>query len=336
MPKSSLHSLDTQPLSWQQQLSRAITDPLALLDFLQLDKNHFPECQQAGDDFKLKVPLSYARKMEPKNPHDPLFLQVMAQGKELFPSPGFVDDPVGDQTATMSPGLLHKYHGRVLLITTAACAVHCRYCFRRHFPYHEHQAIPAASIDYIRQHQEISEVILSGGDPLLLSDEKLAGLMDQLHTIGHLKRLRIHTRLPVVLPARITSSLIELLRGSPLRVSMVIHANHANEIAADERHVLQQLSLAGISLLNQSVLLAGINDDADSLCQLSEQLFDAGVLPYYLHQLDRVAGAAHFSVTDTQALGLMAEMRRRLPGYLVPRLVREKPGEISKTPLFGL
>jgi len=336
MPKPSMHAIQISALSWQQQLAQAITEPLELLNYLQLSTDDFPQNQLACKDFKLKLPWAYAKKMQQGNTQDPLLLQVMSQGQELLEVKGFSHDPVGDINAAAIPGLLHKYHGRVLLITTGACAVHCRYCFRRHFPYGEQHVVQQSALDYIAQHCEISEVILSGGDPLLLSDSKLADFLQQLSAIPHIKRLRIHTRLPVVLPARINRSLLTIFRHSTLQICMVIHANHANEIGDIEMQVLSQLSQAKVKLLNQSVLLAGINDQSDILNQLSERLFEAGVLPYYLHQLDLVSGAAHFEVSDKQALVIMSEMRQQLPGYLVPRLVREITDETSKTPLFGL
>ena len=331
-----MHAIQIQQLSWQQQLAQAITEPLELLDYLQLSADDFPQCQLACKDFKLKLPHSYAQKMQAGNAQDPLLLQVMSQHKELLDVAGYSADPVGDVDASAIPGLLHKYHGRVLLITSGACAVHCRYCFRRHFPYGEQHIVTQDAVDYISAHTEINEVILSGGDPLLVSDQKLADLLNHLGNIPHLKRLRIHTRLPVVLPARITAGLLQIFTSSPLQVCMVIHANHANEIADAEFDVLSQLSQANVRLLNQSVLLAGINDQANTLCQLSDRLFEAGVLPYYLHQLDLVSGAAHFEVSDNRALGLIEQMRKQLPGYLVPRLVREIANETSKTALFGL
>lgn len=337
MPKSapSLNISNT----WQAQLAQAITDPLHLLGLLGIDAATFPHCQSAHQDFQLKVPMAYLAKMTPGDASDPLLLQVMASGRELEPVPGFVADPVGDLDAARTPGLLHKYQGRVLLVTTAACAIHCRYCFRRHFPYEQQQ--PArqhwqAALDYIRAHGDISEVILSGGDPLSLADNRLAELIEQLGLITHLKRLRIHTRLPVVLPDRISDSLINILSMSRLQTCIVIHANHARELGSAEQLALTRLSNAGIQLLNQSVLLHGINDNIEVLTHLSERLYECRVLPYYLHLLDPVTGAAHFEVNPVEALSLMASLRARLPGYLLPRLVREQPGADSKTPVFEL
>lgn len=325
--------------SWQSQLAQAITDPLQLLQTLGIDPARFPACQPAHQSFQVKVPHSYLAKIQPGDASDPLLLQVMASSLEMVSTEGYSHDPVGDLNAVCTPGLLHKYAGRVLLITTSACAIHCRYCFRRHFPYDQQQ--PArqhwqAALDYIRSQEDITEVILSGGDPLSLSDQKLAELLAELDTIPHLKRLRIHSRMPVVLADRITPGLINSLSHTRLQTCMVIHANHARELGAPEQQALAQLKAAGMLLLNQSVLLKNINNTVASLADLSERLYECGVLPYYLHLLDAVSGAAHFDVNETEALALMTGLRSRLPGYLVPRLVRETAGENSKTPVFGL
>ena len=344
MPKSAVNSIAIThtPLSsksWQQQLARSITNPMELLAQLEIDPALFPDCNRASDDFRIKLPVSYLDKIIPGDPQDPLLLQVMASGQELLGVGGFNQDPVGDLDAMAAPGLLHKYDGRVLLVTTGVCAVHCRYCFRRHFPYSDNQ--PARddwqqALDYIRQDSSIIEVILSGGDPLVLSDNKLAELISRLDDIDHLQRLRIHTRLPVVVAERVTDRLINMLASSRLQTCMVIHANHPNEIQQAEITALHRLADAGITLLNQSVLLKNINDNTETLKQLSEKLYQARVLPYYLHMLDPVAGAAHFNVEKQLASQLMAELRNLLPGYLVPRLVREIAGEKSKIPVIGL
>ncbi len=321
--------------SWQQQLAQALSDPLQLLHQLKLDSSIFGDFNAANKQFSLKVPQAYINKMTPQNPQDPLLLQVMTQSQEMLPVAGYKRDPVGDLNASQVPGLLHKYHGRVLLITTGACAIHCRYCFRRHFPYAEQQAGRQQwqeAIAYIQRDTSIEEVILSGGDPLVLSDDKLSALLSQLEAIPHLSRLRIHTRLPVVLPDRITSALVNRLSASRLNTCMVIHANHAQEIAEAETHALRKMQAAGISLLNQAVLLNGINASLSAQQNLSRALFNAGVLPYYLHCLDAVEGAAHYDLAHSQALQLIKQMRKTLPGYLVPRLVREIAGEMSKTP----
>lgn len=325
--------------SWQSQLAQAITDPVQLLHILGIDPALFPQCTLAHQSFQLKVPQSYLAKIKPGDPKDPLLLQVMANALEMSSAEGYTQDPVGDLDAVRTPGLLHKYAGRVLLITTSACAIHCRYCFRRHFPYESQQ--PArqhwqAALNYIRNQGDITEVILSGGDPLSLSDQKLTELIAELDAIPHLKRLRIHSRIPVVLPDRVTPELISLLAGSRLQTCMVIHANHAQELGEAEDRVLNRMKQAGIMLLNQSVLLKDVNDKASTLASLSERLYECGVLPYYLHLLDPVAGAQHFEVPEMEAVALVNVIRARLPGYLVPRLVRETAGENSKTPVFGL
>lgn len=333
------NDISSLPLSWNQQLAQSITEPDELLQLVQLNAEQFPQFSLQKQTFNIRTPLAYIAKMQPGNAHDPLLLQVMSQSQELIHDPAYRTDPVGDLAASKVPGLLHKYHGRVLLITTAACAVHCRYCFRRHFPYPEQQAERqqwSPALDYIRQDPSIQEVILSGGDPLVLSDQKLASLIQQLEQIPHLSRLRIHTRLPVVLPDRITPPLIKLLGQCSLNVSIVIHANHGNEITQPEQHVLRQLQAAGVTLLNQAVLLKQVNAGLEEQIDLSERLYAAGVLPYYLHLLDPVQGAAHFNVEEKQAKQLIHDMRERLPGFLVPRLVREIAGEKSKTPAYEL
>jgi len=338
MPKSVPNNVILVESPWQQQLAQAITDPFELLKILDIDARHFPQCEQACDSFPLKVPRSYVDKIKKGDIKDPLLMQIMASNEELVSFNNYSVDPVGDLQSMPVPGLLHKYKGRVLLITTGACAIHCRYCFRRHFPYSENHSSRShwqAALDYIQQHKDINEIILSGGDPLVLSDNKLSALIHQLEAIDHVKRLRIHTRLPVVLPARITEALITVLQSSRLQICIVIHANHAQEITMDEQLALERLSKV-TTLLNQSVLLKGINDSLQAQKQLCEQLYAAKVLPYYLHLLDPVQGAAHFDTHEQQATELIERLRSHLPGYLIPRLVREIPGENSKTPIFGL
>jgi EF-P beta-lysylation protein EpmB len=265
-----------------------------------------------------------------------LLRQVLPQGSELDAVGGFVADAVGDLAARTAPGVLQKYAGRALLIVTGACAVNCRYCFRRHFPYAGDTAAANhwhAAIEQIRADASIAEVILSGGDPLSLATGKLAELTTALASIAHVRRLRIHTRLPIVLPERVDDELCNWLRQLPWPLAIVLHANHANELDAAVATACLRLRDTGASLLNQSVLLRGVNDEVDALADLSGRLFACGVLPYYLHQLDHVAGTAHFAVTDARARDLIRELRFRLPGYLVPRLVREIPGAPAKTPL---
>jgi EF-P beta-lysylation protein EpmB len=328
--------LRAQPETWQQLWREAITDPRELLEMLDL--RHLAErlLPVADTGFSLRVPHGFAARMRRGDPTDPLLLQVLPQAAELGDAPGFTRDAVGDIAARAAPGVLHKYQGRALLIATGSCAVHCRYCFRRHFPYAEETAAAGrwhAAIEHIRADASIDEVILSGGDPLSLSTPKLAELIDALRTIPHLRRLRIHTRLPVVLPERVDAELSAWLRGMVWPVAVVLHVNHANEIDAAVTDACTRLRDSGAALLNQSVLLRGVNDNVKDLADLSVRLFAAGVLPYYLHQLDRVAGTAHFAVGDDRARELVAGLRERLSGYLVPRLVRELPGEPGKTPL---
>lgn len=284
----------------------------------------------------MRVPRPFAARMRRGDPTDPLLRQVLPLDDELRPMPGFVDDAVGDLAARDAPGVIRKYQGRALLITTGSCAVNCRYCFRRHFPYAEENAAAGRwqdAIARLQSQKDVSEVILSGGDPLSLRTERLAELTAGLSAIPHLRRLRIHTRLPIVLPSRVDRALTAWLSTLPWPVVVVIHANHANEFDAAVDTALAHLGRSGAVLLNQSVLLAGVNDSVEALVDLSERAFEAGVLPYYLHALDPVRGAAHFDVPDPVARTLVGAVRDRLPGFLVPRLVREVPGAASKTPL---
>jgi EF-P beta-lysylation protein EpmB len=319
--------------SWQQQLAAAFNKIEDLCGYLKLSPDDLPISIAAIEDFPLRVPLSFAASMEKGNPHDPLLRQVLPVNEELLVYPGFSSDPVGDIQAAAQTGVLHKYHGRVLFINTGSCAINCRYCFRRNFPYSDLQLTKqkeTAAIQYILEDSSISEVILSGGDPLLLNDARLTHLIQQLSAIKHLKRIRIHSRLPVVLPARITDELINTLVSSPVQIVAVIHCNHANEI--NERVILACKSLKenGVIIFNQSVLLKGVNDNAAVLCDLSEKLFIHGIIPYYLHLLDKASGTGHFNVTETEALMLIKQVQDTLPGYLVPKLVKEQRGAASK------
>jgi len=323
--------------TWQTELAAAFTRLDDLLDFLQLDRTRLPVSDEAAMQFRLKVPRAYAARMTPGDPHDPLLRQVLPLARELEEAPGYRMDPVGDLAAVIDEaGLLQKYQGRVLMITTGACAVHCRYCFRRHFPYPDHtisKRREQEALVHIAQNPAIREVILSGGDPWALTDAQFAARIQALSLIPHVVRLRIHTRLPVVLPARVTEGLLDILQDTRLDVVVVIHANHPRELDTATGTALKRLARAGYHLLNQSVLLKGINDCPDTLVSLSETLFGQGVMPYYLHLLDRATGTAHFEVELTQALGLMNALRCRLPGYLVPKLVREESGQPFKTPV---
>ncbi len=320
--------------SWQEALSDLVTDPQELFTLLDLDAGWLKAATAAAQQFPLKVPRSFIARCKKGDPDDPLLKQVLPLGAELITTPGYSTDPLQEANANPIPGLLHKYHGRVLVTLTSACAVHCRYCFRRHFPYEDNN--PGKTgwekiFTYIKENATISEVILSGGDPLAVSDKLLASFSAQLSQIAHVKRLRIHTRLPIVLPERITHEFIEWLAHLPLTPVIVVHANHPREMNEDVTHALRRLRNIGLSLLNQTVLLKGVNDNTTTLIALSEALFAAGVLPYYLHVLDKVQGAAHFDLEMDRACELHMELSKYLPGYLVPKLVCEVPGEPSKT-----
>lgn len=322
---------------WKQALAQAYSDPLTLLQALDLTPDQIPDLDPTPGAFRLLVPRGFAALMTPGDPHDPLLRQVLPLGAEHRAADGFVLDPVGDGQATRTTALIQKYQGRALLMAHGACAVHCRYCFRRHYPYSDmgaYQERTDTALQVIAGDPSLSEVILSGGDPLMLDDNALTDLLRRLDAMSHLQRLRLHTRLPVVLPERITERLCAQFRSLRLRPVLVIHANHGRELGENCANALEQLRSAGVTLLNQSVLLEGVNADTDTLTDLSSRLFTLGVLPYYLHQLDPVQGAAHFSVSNTRAVHLAQTLRERLPGYLVPRLVHEVPGEPAKRPLI--
>ena len=323
--------------NWQQQLAEAFTDIDELCAYLNLSIEQLPVSEDAAKTFSLKVPRSFAEAIEKGNPHDPLLRQVLPIKDEMRAYPGYSDNPVGDLEAANEACVLHKYHGRVLLINTGSCAINCRYCFRRSFPYADLQLGKEKEIGalrYIREHADISEVILSGGDPLLLSDDRLQRLFRQIAGIAHVKRIRIHSRLPIVLPARISQGLLDVLSQSAKPVVLVVHCNHPNEITDRVAQAFHLLKQSGIVLLNQSVLLRGVNESAADLIELSERLFENGVMPYYLHFLDKVSGAGHFEVSETEALELVRQMQANLPGYLIPKLVKEIAGADSKQYVF--
>jgi L-lysine 2,3-aminomutase len=291
----------------------------------------------AGAGFPLRVPESFLRRMRPGEAHDPLLRQVLPVAEELAPPPpGYGPDPLGEEAARRAPGLLHKYHGRALLVTTAACAIHCRYCFRREFPYAEQHSEGSrfrAALEEIGRDESLEEVILSGGDPLSLSNARLASLTQALSAIAHVRRLRVHTRTPIAMPARVDDGLLGWLRALTRPMTVVLHANHPQEIDGEVAAACARLRGTGVTLLNQSVLLKGVNDDAAVLALLSQRLFEVGVLPYYLHVLDRVRGAQHFAVPERRARRIAGELAARLPGYLVPRLAREEAGAPAKVVL---
>lgn len=331
------HKLIQPPQSsWQQALADAVRDPAELLKQLDLPTELLPSNPAITQQFPLRVPHSFVSRMRKGDPNDPLLRQVLPLEAELDEVAGFGLDPVGDHDAIINRGLLQKYQGRVLIMTTPACAIHCRYCFRRHFPYSEQSSRPShwqEMCDEIAKDSSIDEVILSGGDPLSLADTQLSQLIAMLEQLPQLKRLRIHSRYPVVLPQRINETLLGWIAKTRLNTVMVIHSNHANEFDNEVAAAMTKLKKAGVTLLNQTVLLRGVNDNIEALGQLSEKLFENGVLPYYLHLLDKVQGAAHFEVTKKQARHLITEVRKQLPGYLVPQLVEEVAQTPYKQPL---
>lgn len=328
----------TPPASprWQASLSDLVTDPRELLALLGLDPGLLPAAIAADRTFRLRVPREFVARMQPGDPADPLLRQVLPVGEELAEVAGFHGDPLAEARHTREAGLLQKYQGRVLLIVSGACAVNCRYCFRRHFPYDDNTPDTAhweSLFATLAADSSIEEVILSGGDPLMVSNRRLTWIITQLAAIPHVTRLRIHTRLPVVVPARVDDELPGILAGSRLTPVVVVHANHANELDNAVAAAMGRLADAGIALLNQAVLLRGVNDNLAAQGALSRRLFACRVLPYYLHLLDPVAGAAHFDVPDAEGTALVQALATTLPGYLVPRLVREIPGRPAKTPL---
>lgn len=321
--------------SWQDELSQLVRSPAELINRLNLDPALLPAAIKAAEAFPVRATDSYLARIKPGDPADPLLRQILPLGAELKSPVDYSRDPLHELEANPVPGLVHKYAGRVLLVASGACAINCRYCFRRHFPYEANtpgRQDWQAALDYIRADHSLEEVILSGGDPLAVSDRHFAWLLQQLDAIPHLTRLRIHTRIPIVLPSRISPEWVEILSASRLDKVLVVHANHPQELDESVRAALSRVAATGVLLLNQSVLLAGVNDDAAVLAELSRKLFRFGVLPYYLHLLDKVDGAAHFAVADEKAQVIKEQLMHSLPGYLVPRLVREVAGQASKTP----
>lgn len=326
-----------QEKNWQSQLSDLITDPLQLISCLNLSPDDLnSQALLAHQQFKLRVPRQFVDKMQIGNAYDPLFLQVFPHHLEMQENSEFSLDPLGERDANALPGMLHKYKSRILMTLTGACAIHCRYCFRRHFPYQEN--LPKdkdwlAIKQYIVAHPDINEIILSGGDPLSISNEKLAKWVGYFEQLPQITTLRIHTRLPVVIPQRIDDALLHILSSSRLNKIMVVHSNHANELDSDFDIAMQKLLQHGVTIFNQSVLLKGVNDNCITLTELSYRLFQARVLPYYLHVLDKVSGASHFLISDQMAQNIYQDLLKELPGYLMPKLVREIHGEQHKTPL---
>jgi len=319
--------------SWQIQLANAIKDPKQLLIALNLSEAYLPRIEQAHQLFPLRVTQSYLDRIEKNNIDDPLLRQILPSEYETLDSNDYQIDPVGDKAAEKTPGLIHKYKHRVLLTLTSACAIHCRYCFRRHFDYSVSNPVKnwKNCLSYIQNHSDISEVILSGGDPLSLNDRRLKNMIQDLESIEHVDTCRIHTRQVIVLPDRVDEALLDWMNSTRLKLVVVLHINHANEIDQSVCDAIAKLKNTGTTLLNQSVLLRGINDKTPVLKELSHKLFSIGILPYYLHMLDKVQGAAHYEVATENALALMKSLKAELPGYLIPKLVQEIPGESSKT-----
>lgn len=323
----------TRHSPWQRELRQMITRLADLRDALSLTGEPPAPLREYNPDFPVRTTRFFAGLMEPGNWHDPLLRQVLPWAEEDTDTPGYTTDPLGEEAATAVPGLIHKYRSRVLLVPTSSCAIHCRYCFRRHFPYEEHrlgQQDRARILAYLHGHPEVNEIILSGGDPLMLNDKTLGTWLDELEALPSLTRVRFHTRLPIVLPDRLTPELLDRLSSSRLQTILVVHANHPREISTTLGEKLA-VWRGNMTLLNQTVMLQGVNDDADTLCDLSERLFAAGILPYYLHHTDPVAGTAHFTVPLQRIRVLHAQMKEKLPGFLVPRLVAELAGEPNKT-----
>lgn len=331
-----MHIAVRQTDSWQKLLSQGFTDIQSLSQYLEVDAAHFSS--QASADFAIKVPLPYAQRMKKGDLNDPLLKQVMPLEQETIQLPGYVKDPLAELQSNPIDGLIHKYKSRVLLILSGACAINCRYCFRRHFPYQENQIGPKQwqeILHYLASDPSIEEVIFSGGDPLATSDKRLKKMFDDLAAISHIKRLRIHSRLPVVIPQRITTELCHIFSASRLETIMVIHANHANEFDSAVKSAIEKMVFSGTTVFNQAVLLKGINDTLEQQKDLHRTSFSAKAIPYYLFVLDPVAGAAHFDITDREAALLLKQLQSELSGYLVPKLAREIPGQPNKTLLFA-
>jgi len=334
---TTVQPIGSSTQSWQQAMRGAIRNSKDLCDRLQLNNETLRTSAEGETQFPVFVPLKFLSGMRLGDRNDPLLLQVLPREEETIVDPDFKFDPVGDSEVEKVPGLLHKYAGRVLLVLSGVCAVHCRYCFRRHYPYDTapksiERWLPA--LDYVRSDSSIHEVILSGGDPLTLIDASLSELVDHLDAIPHVTRLRVHTRLPVVIPQRVDTALCDWLERTRLSKWIVLHINHAQEIDSHLVDAIVRLQRTGATVLNQSVLLRGVNDSVDAMVELCERLVDCGVLPYYLHQLDRVSGATHYEVPRTEGLEIVSQMSKRLPGYAVPKYVVEIAGEESKTAIL--
>ena len=319
--------------SWQEILSQAVTKPEELLEILGLSADLLPGAIAGNEQFQMRVPHTYIARIERGNPDDPLLRQILPLGIELDEVPGFTADPLGEQPKNHQRGILHKYHGRLLLMPGQLCGINCRFCFRRHFPYEDNKLNKSewqAAFDYIKEDTSLSEIILSGGDPLSQNDLRLRWIVEELAKIPHIKRLRVHTRMPIAIPQRVTPEMISWLTGTRLQPIVVVHCNHPDEIDEDVADALTHLRNNNVQLLNQSTLLKDVNDSSEVLAELSEKLFSCGVMPYYLHLFDRVQGAAHFEIPEQQAQRIIGEMSKVCSGYLIPKLARESAGQQSK------
>ncbi len=321
-------------LLWRQIQRENFTDWKKLLTFLQLDETDAESIILTRSQFSLNVPKRLVQKISKGKWEDPILRQFLPTLEELKPSPLFVLDPVADGASRKKPKLLHKYHGRALLICTSACAMHCRYCFRQHFDYETSDKLFREELNEIANETSLSEVLLSGGDPLSLSDMQLGNLLSALNAIPHIKRIRFHTRFPIGIPERIDPSFLNLLKSCSKQVIFVIHCNHPNEFDEEIFQKLKEIQQLGIPVLSQSVLLRGVNDRVETLKELFLLLTDHGIMPYYLHQLDRVQGATHFEVSEREGKWLMEELGNLLPGYAIPKYVREVPNQPKKTPIY--
>lgn len=317
---------------WKTILRKNFTSISALADFLELSFEQRSQLIQ-NPNFPLNLPLRLAQKMAKGTLDDPLFKQFVPLQKELIETSFFKADPVCDKSFLKQKKLLKKYEGRVLLLCTSACAMHCRYCFRQNFPYETDEKSFHEELKWIEKHLSVHEVILSGGDPLSLSDEKLEKILLPLASMSHIHRIRFHTRFPIAIPERIDKGFLKLIKQLPQQLYFVIHCNHPKELDAEVFNCLKSLQKTGSVVLNQSVLLKGVNDKLDTLVELSRQLINGGVIPYYLHQLDQVKGAAHFEVPVAKGRLLIKKMTQLLSGYAIPKYVKEIAGELNKTPL---
>lgn len=332
-----MQAVNFPPADWQMSLKSLVTDPAELLALLDLPAVHLDAAVRAAELFPLRVPREFIALMQPGNINDPLLKQVLPIDAEFIDKPGFITDPLEEASARPVPGVVHKYRDRLLLILSGACAINCRYCFRRHFPYADNRISGSATqvaLEYIQAQSDLREVIFSGGDPLVTADARLKEIIGKISEIPHIERLRIHSRLPVVIPSRITEPLIQVLTKSRLQTALVLHINHPREISPELVDACERLRKAGVTLLNQAVILRDINDQLPTQVELSRALYRAGILPYYLFLFDPVKGASHFDIPEREARALAAKMQSELPGYLMPRLAREVPGEPSKTLLL--